>query len=130
MKKLILLATLFAILSCSSSDNNSTSSNISFNPPSWIQGTWIGIIGSGYKFTTNNVCQIVSTNQNCFNEMLQMYSGSGGSVSVVESINTNTEYKFSYTVQSSTTEFYFKKGATNNVIYIFSNGSNTPLTKQ
>jgi hypothetical protein len=132
MKKLIILGLTILLFSCSKSDDSSTTVNsASFNPPVWIQGTWLNIVGGlGYKFTLNNVCQINGSQQICFKEMLQMYSNSGTSVTLNESINNSTEYKFSYTVMSVSTEFHFKKGATNTVINMVGAGALTPLTKQ
>ena len=138
MKKSILILLFVSLLfSCSNSDssNSSSTNNKSFHPPSWIQGTWVQYFdnvtsGSGYKFTSDNVCQVLPGYQQCFKEMLDIYSNPNVVVTVNESINTNTEYKFSYTIQSVTSEYYFKKGTVNNTIYQISGGNEIEFTKQ
>lgn len=111
MKKLLFVFTALLLFSCSSSsDDNNNSSNSDFHPPAWIQGTWKDDTSFGYKFTSDNVCLLVSINQNCFKEMINNYNASiPNSSSVNESIKSDTEYKFSYTVQGTTQYFHFKK---------------------
>ncbi|WP_372744583.1 hypothetical protein [Lutibacter sp.] len=58
MKKNTLILLLTLVLFSCSKDDDSTSSNISINPPSWIQGTWV--IDNDYtyvafKFTSNDM---------------------------------------------------------------------------
>ena len=65
---LIAICTILLLVSCSSSssNNNPAVSSSTYNPPSWIQGTWgIKATGGGqtnddpkYKFTTDNICQL------------------------------------------------------------------------
>lgn len=68
MKKLSFLFVILIILSCSSSDEVTNNSNQSFNPPSWIQGTWsfdeVEIVG--FVFGNNSFCPIFYTQLNCF----------------------------------------------------------------
>lgn len=125
MKKLTpLLFIIFLFINCSNSsdDNNSSnSSNLVFHPPSWIQGTWISYFadtptGIGYKFTTDNFCQVISSSETCTKETLQTYSAIKEiSVSIDEPINTATAYKFSYTIEGSTIKYYFKKISTTKI---------------
>ncbi len=132
MRHLLLSSLLFVVLltSCSSSSDNNSSSNL-FNPPNWIQGTWRDNASFGFKFTPDNVCQLVSTNENCFKEMINSYNASiPNSSSVDEEINTNTEYKFSYTVQSTTQYFHFIKLTNNTIEYHQDSGVSPVYTKQ
>lgn len=132
MKKIILLITSIILLSCSSSDNSSSTNAASeFHPPSWIQGVWRDEASFGFKFTSNNVCQLASTNQNCFKEMIDSYNQTNGiTTSVDEEIISNDEYKFSYTVSAVTQYFHFVKESNNTIEYVQPNGMNPIYTKQ
>ena len=107
MKKLILLTTLFAILSCSSSDDKAANSNTtSINPPAWIQGTWKDKDNfEGFKFTNNDFCIISSagyvTTTDCFGKSLPV-------MNLKETIN-NTDYILEITLGSATFKYHFKK---------------------
>lgn len=135
MKKLIFLLSFVTLLSCSSSDDNSSnnnSSNSKFHPPAWIQGKWMSEISVGYKFTSDNVCTVMSTTETCLKEMVEQYNTHGTNATVNESIVSGSEYKFSYTVQSVTQTFHFIK--INNTKIELVNPTdglpNTPLIKQ
>ena len=139
MKKTISILLLSLIItSCSKSDseNSSSANNKSFHPPAWIQGTWVQFYGnissgSGYKFTSDNVCQVISGGQTCYKELLNTYDNSNIEVNVNESINTNNEYKFSWTIQASTVKLHFKKGTDNKTIFqVYEGVGDIPLTKQ
>lgn len=110
MKKLLLVVFSSVFLfGCTSSDDDSASNN-SFNPPSWIQGRWLEESKTfGYKFSTNNVCLISSSTDACFKESMDVYNGTQIITSVNEEIKSDTEYKFSYTIQSMTQYFHFVK---------------------
>lgn len=79
MKKLllVLISTVF-LFGCSPSDGDSGSSS-SYNPPTWIQGTW-GIKGDPdlnqndfplYKFTSDNFCLVAGSISQCWKEVIQ-----------------------------------------------------------
>lgn len=133
MKKLlftlIITTTLF---SCLSDNNSGSGGNInSFNPPNWIHGTWLDMSESGYKFTSNNVCQITSFNQLCFKEMLDNYNTTGAvEASVDEEIKSNEEYKFSYTIAGVSQEYHFIKVSNTEIEVVSSFGVNPILYKQ
>lgn len=132
MKKLLFIFTALLLFSCSSSSDDNSSSNSNFNPPTWIQGKWTNTIGSGYKFTSNNVCSVSLGGDICYKEMLDNYNKVGATSTINESIITDTEYKFSYAVQGSTVYFHFIKKS-NSEIQIVSQIQdlpNTPLFKQ
>lgn len=133
MRKLVYVFFMtMVLLGCSSDDNSgSNGNNQFFNPPSWIHGTWLDISESGYRFTSNNVCQITSFNQLCFKEMLENYNTTGAvEVNVDEEIKSNTEYKFSYTVAGTTQEFHFRKLSDTEIEMVSSLGVNPILYKQ
>lgn len=89
MKKILFALIVTTVLfGCSSDDNSVSGGSNRFNPPNWIHGTWLDMSESGYKFTSNNVCQITSFNQLCFKEMVDNYNAIGTvEVSVDEEIN-------------------------------------------
>ena len=110
MKKLflVLFSTVF-LFGCSS--DGDSGSNTSFNPPSWIQGRWIeeNLNFMGYRFTNNDVMLITGTSESSFGEDVKFFNNAGGDASINEEINSSTEYKFSYTLQSVTQYFHFVK---------------------
>lgn len=132
MKKAFVLIVLFTILSCSNSDNDSNTNTDGFNPPAWIQGTWKNSdTQGGFSFSSDNVCSVSPSMQICYKETLANYNKAGLTTSINESINSQTEYKFSYTVQGGlTVEYHLKKGTADNVIYFVSVSGEIPLTKQ
>ena len=69
-KHLILCLILVLSFSCSNSDDTVIRSNISFEPPSWIQGTWFEEgAPSGYKFTSDDIIRLeLDSNNNIVNE--------------------------------------------------------------
>ncbi|MXO06171.1 hypothetical protein [Flavobacterium sp. HBTb2-11-1] len=128
-----ILAVFFVLISCSSTEDSQTAQN-QISPPSWIQGTWMQTSGNassgiGYKFSSDNICSILLTTQNCYKEMMETYKNTGAKTSTSESVKTDTEYKFSLTVQGTTTELHFKK-VDSKTIYLVAGNINTPLTKQ
>ena len=85
MKKLLFVFTALILFACSSSDDNSNTSQnpISINPPDWIQGTWIqdGITGTsfsmGFKFSSNDLCALISTTEQCQQGLIDLTRKSG-----------------------------------------------------
>lgn len=140
MRKLVYVFFMtMVLLGCSSDDNSgSNGNNQFFNPPSWIHGTWLQMydenfsLGFGYKFTSNNVCQIASQTTTCFKEMLENYDVTAGviEVSTDEEIKSNTEYKFSYTVAGVTQEFHFRKVSNSEIEMVSNSGVNPVFEKQ
>jgi hypothetical protein len=132
MKKILFALIVTTVLfGCSSDDNSGSGGNNNFNPPNWIHGTWLDMSESGYKFTSNNVCQISSFNQICFKEMVDNSNATGAvEVSVDEEIKSNEEYKFSYTVAGVSQEYHFIKVSNTEIEVVSSFGVNPVLYKQ
>lgn len=130
MKNLLFVFISVLIFSCSSNSDDSPSSSNLFNPPTWIHGSWSNPIG-GYKFTTNNVCQINSVSELCFKRMIEDYNSAlPNSSTVNEEIISDSEYKFSYTVQSTTQYFHFVKTSNTEIEMLDTQGQGSILTKQ
>jgi hypothetical protein len=129
MKKLLFAFTSLLLLSCStSSDDDNNSSNL-FNPPSWIQGTWSNEI-AGFVFKKNDFCSKVSNLEICLNESLVAAKKSGASVNVDED-TSESEYKFSYTIQGQTSYYHFIKISNTKIELVNPNQGlpNAPLIK-
>ena len=105
MKKIFLFSILFLILSCSNSDDNSSSSNSDFNPPAWIQGSWIqegsvGTAGVVFSFSANDFCMTnIGFSKQCQQEFVNQVRqpGNANAVTVTETItatNYTTEIKY------------------------------------
>ena len=108
MKKIFLfLAALVGIVACSkgdsgSSDNGGGGSVAGYNPPDWIIGTWMDTNNStGFKFTSNNFCQIAAGASNCFLE--------GPYVTVTESKATNKSFSFTFKIASTEFSYVFEQ---------------------
>ena len=111
MKKIFLfLVALVGIVACSKGDSGSSESggnsgggNVTgYNPPSWIIGTWMDESNStGFKFTSNNFCQITAGASNCFLE--------GPYVTVTESKATNKSFSFTFKIASSEHSYVFER---------------------
>ena len=75
MKNLIaiLIITTLSFSACTTSDDDFTNNRSSFNPPQWIQGTWLmedsGMVG--YKFTSDDFCSISPYQTLCFKSTIQ-----------------------------------------------------------
>jgi hypothetical protein len=90
MKKILFLFSLFMVLSCSSSDDNASSSD--FNPPAWIQGTWKQEGGVSFSFTKNDICVTTYTGGGqCQQASADFIRKGGMTVKVTEEIS-NTFY--------------------------------------
>ena len=91
MKKIYLIL-LLALLSLScSKDDDSANSNISINPPTWIQGTWKaegagGTSITGFRFTTNDMVQVGLYDMS-YKENISSIIKSGGEANVEEDIS-------------------------------------------
>ncbi len=112
-KAILLLVAILGIVSCGKSDdksdNNSGSSGSSsgkFNPPTWIQGTWVDPqkIG-GYEFRKNDFCLKASTGDLCFNSGIYV-----DQVSDVKEEKTDKVYKVEFMLSNTAKHSYeFRK---------------------
>lgn len=112
MKKVVFLFSLFVLLSCSSSDESTNNSD--FNPPAWIQGTWMqegSTAGTsmGFKFNSNDLCTLIFTAEQCQQGLISTMRKSGQTATVEETIaNTSYSAKINYYGGQSVT-YSFRK---------------------
>jgi hypothetical protein len=86
------------MLSCSNSDDNSSSSNSDFHPPAWIQGNWIqeGSIAASrilFSFSANDFCLTnMGLSKQCQQEFVNQVRqpGNVNNVTVTEIITSTT----------------------------------------
>ncbi len=126
MKKLFFFLSFATILSCSKSDDdsNSNASNSDFHPPTWIQGTWqqegsTGTSGLGFKFSSNDLCTLISTAEQCQKGIIDIMRKSGQNSTVDETI-TSTSYSayITYGGTGQSVTYSFKKLSNNSIEYM------------
>ena len=102
MKKIFLfLIALVGIVACSKSDSGSSESG-SYNPPSWIIGTWLdGSNSTGFKFTSTDFCQVTAGASHCFLD--------GSYVTVTENKATNNSFSLTFKVASTEFSYVFER---------------------
>jgi hypothetical protein len=114
MRKLIGILFLIAFLfsSCSSSDDdNSGNNSYEINPPDWIQGTWLLEApnpASGYRFSNDDFCLIVISQQTCFKESISQTNISGATTNVNEE-TTDNSYSIEITLGTQIVTYEFSK---------------------
>jgi hypothetical protein len=121
MKKVFLLCSLFLMLSCSNSDDNSTNSD--FHPPAWIQGNWlqegsIGTSGVLFSFSANDFCMTtMGMTKQCQQEFVNQVRqpGNVNAVKVTETI-TSTTYTAEIKYFAGQSLIYSFKKLSNNTI--------------
>ncbi len=85
MKKIYLILIAFTLFTCSSDDSEFKKDSL-FNPPNWIQGTWIGDTSSIFESTI----EFVFTSDNIKQEIRHLDDDN------VEHINYYDDYKSVY----------------------------------
>lgn len=114
MRKIIglILSITFLFSSCSSSDDDNSGNNGSgINPPDWIQGTWLleePNPTAGYRFTNDDFCLIVISQQTCFKESISQTNNSGATTNVNEEI-TDNRYSIEITLGTQIVTYEFSK---------------------
>ncbi|MCF8716272.1 hypothetical protein JM658_15685 [Joostella atrarenae] len=116
-----LLFGLLIVISCSSSDDNEVVDVQYFNPPTWIQGTWVskerGVVLDGYKFTSNDFImthghtKLISSYKSKLHNM-----ESEGIFPVVYEKAAKNEYTFTITYGNEHMDFSFYKASNGSLI--------------
>ncbi len=123
-KTLLIIGVFLLSISCSNNDDDDELAVSSFNPPSWIIGTWLdktepewAQVG-GYKFTSDNIIDLNADGVEILNykEGLQMGIDSG--LTTIEEIITSNSYEIRIKTGGVTNPILkFRKGATNTIIF-------------
>ena len=127
MKKLVLLSLAVLLFSCGDNDDNS-SSNVSINPPSWIQGIWINSelqslgVRLGYEFKTDNFCIVQSNVNNCYKEQVALWTDVDGDNAEVQENITNNSYSIDIRILGGTTSYVFEKVSNSRILLKNANG--------
>ncbi|OYQ35082.1 hypothetical protein CHU92_11245 [Flavobacterium cyanobacteriorum] len=132
MKNLLFIFT-FLLMSCSGSDDNSSTNNGNqnfFNPPSWIQGRWMGFAdgintGMGFKFTSDNWCVITGNSTYCWKEVME---APGQTATATEQVS-DTDYIVTITTSNTTNVYHFRKVSTTQIQILQASGLNPTYTK-
>jgi len=102
MKRIILLlVAAITVVACGKGDDKNESNTKKFNPPAWIQGTWLDSNNIGYKFEVNDFCVIVPTQEICYNQGIFATE-----VTDVKEEKTDNTYKVSFRLSNATTYIY------------------------
>ena len=135
MKKLLYLFLALTIISCGGDDNgntNNNSSNLTINPPSWIQGTYYQlypitgeVLPYGYEFKTDDFCSITNNLTNCNKEQLEFYGASTSLFADVYEEIDNSRYFLEITFQSLTSSYEFLKLSNTSIKQILPTGEIT-----
>ena len=132
MKKLLYLFLAITIISCGGDDDsgntNNNSSNLSINPPSWIQGVYLQelINGqtniNGYEFKSDDFCSVISNTSSCFQAQLDLYMDAPNfETNVYEEIDSN-RYFIEITLGPQILNFEFEKVSSTRIRQILLTG--------
>ena len=135
MKKLLYLFLAITIISCGGDDDsgntNNNSSNLTINPPSWIQGVYYqvfpttgDVVPFGYEFKSDDFCTISNNSAICNKEQLELYASSTLFADVYEEID-NDRYFLEITFQNFTTTYEFLKVSSTSIVEILPSGDVT-----
>ncbi|WP_144439127.1 hypothetical protein [Lutibacter profundi] len=133
-KTLLIIGVLLLTFSCSKDDDSSLSS---FNPPSWIIGTWLDKTEpewtqvGGFKFTNDNIIDLNAEGVEILNYKVGLQSAIDIGITTIEEIITSNSYEIRITTNGLTNLIYkFSKGATNTIVYKLTPSIEIILTKQ
>ena len=129
MKKLLYLFLAITIISCGGDDDsgnaNNNSSNLTINPPSWIQGTYLidsPFPSIGYDFKTNDFCTLSSGVATCYQALLDVYVDTPNfETNVYEEIDSN-RYLIEITLGPTIYSYEFEKVSSTSIRQIVPTG--------
>ena len=134
MKKLLYLFLAITIISCGGDDDsgntNNNSSNLTINPPSWIQGTYLQevagqILPQGYEFKPDDFCSVLSNMATCYQAQLDLYGDTPNfETDVYEEIDSN-RYFIEITLGVTIYDFEFEKVSSTSIKQILPTGELT-----
>ena len=134
MKKLLYLFLALTIISCGGDDDsgntNNNSSNLTINPPSWIQGTYLQEVAGqtlpqGYEFKPDDFCSVFSNIATCYQAQLDLYGDTANfETDVYEEIDSN-RYFIEITLGVTIYDFEFEKVSSTSIRQILPTGEAT-----
>lgn len=133
MKKLLYLFLAITIISCGGDDDGTTSSssNLTINPPAWIQGTYYQVFTTGevlpygYEFKADDFCSISNNLATCNKEQLEFYESGTTLFADVYEESDNSRYLLEITFQSLTSTYEFEKVSSTSIKQILPSGDIT-----
>ena len=132
MKKLLYLFLAITIISCGGDDNGSAnnSSNLTINPPTWIQGTYLQDIGgqtisNGYEFKSNDFCWVTSNISSCYKAQLDLYENTPNVETDVYEEMDNNRYFIEITLGPTIYKYEFEKVSSTSIKQILPTGETT-----
>jgi hypothetical protein len=133
MKKLLYLFLAITIISCGGDDDrntNNNSNNLTINPPSWIQGTYLQDIGgqtisNGYEFKSNDFCGVTSNISSCYKAQLDLYESTPNFETDVYEEVDNNRYFIEITLGPTIYSFEFEKVSNTSIKQILPTGEIT-----
>ena len=137
MKKLLILSALL-IFGCSgdnsNDNNNSGTTDNSFNPPNWIQGVWLSEANTliGFEFRADDICTIIGSQATCNKALIELYENVPGEQTNVYEEISDTRYFVVFTVVPSEQTYEFEKISANeiNAIQVPNSFTTAIYTKQ
>ena len=134
MKKLLCLILALSIISCSGDDDgntNNNSSNLTINPPSWIQGIYLQegangqILPIGHEFKTDDFCSVNSNLASSYQAQLDLFANSPNfETDVYEEIDSN-RYFLEITLGVTIYSFEFEQVSSTSIKQILPTGELT-----
>jgi len=134
MKKLLCLILALSIISCGGDDDgntNNNSSNLTINPPSWIQGIYLQegangqILPIGHEFKTDDFCSVNSNLASCYQAQLDLFANSPNfETDVYEEIDSN-RYFLEITLGVNILSFEFEQVSSTSIKQILPTGELT-----
>ncbi len=126
MKRIFSIALTLAVVLLISSGCSLFSSS-TFNPPSWIIGTWTDATDMiSYEFTSDNVVYSVAGISIDYKEMVE---ASEGEIEITES-SSDTEYEFTYAGGGISCIYSFTFEDDTTIIYSIDGSTSTELYKE
>jgi len=134
-KTILIIALFLLTISCSKDDDSDSSS--SFNPPSWIIGTWLDksepewAQAGGFKFTNDNIINLNADGVEILNYKDGYQSTIEIGLTTINETITSNSYEIKITTNGLTNPIYkFNKGDATTIVYQLTSSIDVVLTKQ
>ena len=131
MKKLLYLFLAITIISCGGDDDsgntNNNSSNLTINPPSWIQGVYLQELGNGqtningFEFKSNDFCTVLGNISTCYQAQLDVYANTPNFETDVYEESDSNRYLIEITLGPTIYSYEFEKLSITRIRQIFPN---------